>query len=351
MKLRSVWSYLLCVIKDGHSAKGQQIVLAWYSFAGRSYRRDGAPCTGAGNIADSLARGELQSEALAWSLGFDPQEAFSVGFQARFRATPSSTGALDICDILPSKNSASLKIYDDKLLASLRCDGVDIAITAKRQSVGKHSVISDSPETNVLPGLSAFRLRLLDFNARLKTDRCTEDVGGVAYFQQVRSRIPLVPWDWCYCVFPDGSLAGISTFRVGRDLFASDKNIRSDDISAFNMPIFSRGFFLDGRSGKLFRMARSKVVSSINIEGRGRIKSIVASDGSGFHMQFDVVVQDSHSLEFARDLRPFSNLNFCYRSSVGSVEKFIFEKRGSEIGRRSFETGSCNLERTYGLML
>ena len=336
---------------DGDCAQGQQIALAWYSFAGRSYRKDGAPRDGAGNIDASLARGEFQSEALAWSLGFGPQEAFSVGFQGRFRASPSASGALDISDIVPGSDSARRTLRDDSLLASLRCDGVDIAINANKQSVGKMSVISDSPETKVVPGLSAFRLRLLDFEGRLQIDGRTQVISGVAYFQQVRAHIPLLPWDWCYCIFPDGSLAGISTLRIGRDLFASDKNIKSDSISTFDMPIFSRGFFLDGKNGKLFRMARSKVVSSISIEGRGRVKRIVASDDSGSHMQFDVVVLDSHSLEFSRDQWPFSNPAFYYRSSVGAVEKFSFKRRGSEIDNRSFETGFCNLERTYGLML
>lgn len=349
MTLRCVWSYLLCVVEGSDAAHSRQVALAWFSFAGKSYCRDGISCAGAGRIEEALAKAEVQSEAVAWSLGFDPEEAFSVGFQGSFSTSPTVNGAYDIGGGTQGKNASSLKLFDDTLLASICCGPVEIAIKGKRRFPNETREESDSSDTTVVPGLSAFRWRCVDFTGRMTVRDHSRDLGGVAYFQQVRSHIPLLPWDWCYCVFPDGSIAGISTLRIGRDLIADERHIRSDRISLLDLPIFSRGFFLDGRTGRLFRMTRSKVVRSTG-EQDGQKKRILASDGQGCQMQLDVIIDDAHSFNFSRTTSRLPGRRFHYRSSTGAVRNFSFRNERAESDNRSFQTGTCNLERTYGIM-
>ncbi len=312
---------------------------------------DGEQCEGAGNIADALARGEIAAQAISWSLGFEPVETFSVNFQGHFRNATSENGALNIRTLGPGPNSASLEVGNGGLLATMRCDGVDVEIQANKPS-GRNGIGDfDSPDTTVVSGLSAFRWRSLEFQGRLKIGNTVQDIRGTAYFQQVRSHIPLLPWDWCYCVLPNGCRAGISTLRLGSDLFASERYIESDRISRFNKRIFSRGFFLDGETGRSFRMTRSRVVGSTAVDGKGRVKHIVARDEEGTRMQFDVVIQDTHALQFSRGKGVLSIPAFHYRSSLGAVENFVFERQGHAHDYRSFDAGCCNLERTFGLML
>lgn len=351
MRLRCIWSYLLCVIRSSDGAQSRQVALAWYAFAGRSYRRDGVSRDGAGDIAEALARGEIAAEAVAWSLGFEPEDAFSVGFQGRFRSVTSMSGALDIGTVALGQNSASIEVCDDGLFANLCCNGIEVEIGAKGLLCGTAIGSQESPETTIIPGLSAFRWRSLEFQGRLKTRNSVQEIQGTAYFQQVHSRIPLLPWDWCYCVFSDGSLAGVSTLRLGRDLFASKRYIESDCTSRLNKQIFSRGFFLDGESGRSFRMTRSSVFGSTDVDGKRQVKHIAAHNEDGSRMQFDVVIQDSHAFQFSRGSGVFSNPRFHYRSSLGAVENFRFERAGSVCENRSIDSGHCNLERTFGLML
>lgn len=349
MTIRCVWSYLLCIVEGRDRTQSQQIVLAWFSFAGRSYRRDGILRDGAGKIEEALGNGEIQSEVVAWSLGYEPQSAFSFGFQGGFRTSPSSSGAFNINGGMPGQNFTSLEFYEDTLLARICSDSIEIAINGERRcgNGGREGI--DSSDTTVVSGLSAFRWRSIDFKGRIEARGHSQDINGIAYFQQVRSHIPLLPWDWCYCVLPDGSISGISTLRIGRDLIPNEKHIRSDRISLFDLSIFSRGFFLDGRTGKLFRMTRSRVVNSI-IEGEGCVKRILASDGNGCQITLDVKIEGAHTFKFSRAALPFFNLAFHYRSSIGSVQKFSFENQRNESFSRLFHTGICNLERTYGVM-
>ncbi len=349
MALRCVWSYLLCVVKGNDLAQSQQIALAWFSFAGQFYYRDGILRKGAGSLEEALARGEVQSEAVAWSLGYAPLDAFSFGFQGSFRTSPSASGAFNINSGTPGQNSTSLHFHDDSFLARITCDSTEIVIDGKRRSGNDAREGSDGSDTTVVPGLSAFRGRSIDFKGRIKVKGRSRDISGVAYFQQVRSHIPLLPWDWCYCVLPDGSIAGISTLRIGRNLIASERRVRFDGISFFDLSIFSRGFFMDGRTGRLFRMTRSKVVKS-TIEGEQCAKLILANDGISCQMEIDLKIEDAHRFKFSRTTLPFFNLGFHYQSSIGTIKEFSFKNQCNEEDNRLFHTGICNLERTYGFM-
>lgn len=349
MTLRCVWSYLLCVVEGSSSARSRQVALAWFSFAGKSYNRDGISRAGAGSIEDALTKAEVQSEAVAWSLGFDPQEAFSVGFQGSFRTSPTVNSAYDLDGGTQEIGTSSLKLSDETLLANICCGPVKIAISGKRRFPYGARGGRDNSDTTVVPGLSAFRWRCIDFSGRMNVRGHSREIDGVAYFQQVRSHIPLLPWDWCYCAFPDGSIAGISTLRIGRDLIVSEKHVRSGRISSLDLPIFCRGFFVDSKTGRFFRMTRSKVVRSASKRNEQK-KRILASDGQGRRMQFEVIIEDAHNFDFSRSTLRHPGCRFHYRSSTGAVRDFSFQNERDESDNRSFQTGVCNLERTYGIM-
>jgi len=349
MPLRCVWSYLLCVADGSESAEPGQLALAWFSFGGKTYSRDGIPRAGAGRLDKALRLGEVQSEAVAWSLGFDQPNLFSVAFDGNFHASLGASGAYDITGGGEDQSALNLTLKDETLSANLVCGPVAISIDGKWRSSKNIAGEPDTSGTNVVAGLSAFRWRCIDFSGQLNVGDHARTLGGVAYFQQVHSYIPLLPWDWCFCVFPDGSIAGISTLRVGRDLIADFQHVQSDRISRIDMTVFSRGFFLDGATGRLFRMKRSKVVRPLGEQERS-VRRILASDGQGCRMQIDVTVQSAHSFEFGRRMFPFPDRRFYYRSCAATVRGFSFQNDRDTRDSRFFRTGICNLERTYGIM-
>lgn len=349
MPLRCVWSYLLCVADGSEFAEAGQLALAWFSFRGKTYSRDGIPHAGAGRLDEALRVGPVQSEAVAWSLGFDQPNLFSVAFEGNFHVSLGASGAYDITGGGKDQSALNLRLKDETLFASLACGPVEVSIEGKWRSSKNIAGEPDTAGTNVVAGLSAFRWRRIDFSGQLKVGDHGRTLGGVAYFQQVHSHIPLLPWDWCFCVFPDGSIAGISTLRVGRDLIADVQHVQSDRISLIDMTVFSRGFFLDGATGRLFRMKRSKVVR-LPGEQDTSIRRILASDGQGCRMQIDVTVQSTHSFEFGRRMFPFPGRRFHYRSCAATVQDFSFQNDRDIRDSRFFSTGTCNLERTYGIM-
>lgn len=350
MNLRCIWWYLLCMLEDGSFKGNRQIVLAWYSFSGRAYRRNGENRTAASNLERSMERGRLQCEALAWSLGPNQRDNFFVGFDDCFELDSSPMDVFHLSTPDSGKACACLSVCSPELSAAFSCGEIEIKITGRRRLLTQVGSQHADQTTSVILGLSAYRFRALDFEGSLNLKGEMQPIKGVAYFQHVRSYLPLLPWDWCYCSFPDGSVAGISALRLGRDLLPHWGHDENEARRKINFPIFSRGFFIDGISGSFTRLSRAGV-HCCRTESGEIIKRVEASNGGLVRMQWDVHEHDWNSLAFTRKALPLFESHFRYKSSRGVVRNFSLAREDCAAGGRIINIGHCNLERTIGMFI
>lgn len=348
--LRCIWWYLLCLVENENFQGGKQIILAWYSFAGSSYLRNGLLRHGSGKLEQCLDQGSIQCEVLAWSLDAKQKDTFFAGFTDRFEVEASPGGRFRLCGIGSGDKSAYISVCSPNLSAAFCCDGIEISLTGKRRPIREVKSEFIKAKTSVVSGLSAYRFHMLDLEGTLNYKGDMQRLRGIAYFQHVRSYLPLLPWDWCYSRFPDGSVAGVSVLRLGRDLLSCGVNSEREHRSKIELPIYSRGFFIDGPTGTLTRLTKASLTNPKISDSGKYIQHVEASDGRHVNMQWDVFPVTSHSLVFAREYMPFLHSQFSYKSSYGEVRNFSLTRSDSDTGNRTIEIGYCNLERAHGFI-
>lgn len=210
-------------------------------------------------------------------------------------------------------------------------------------------IVKIAPKGGRFGGVQYIPWRRFAFEGEFTTEKGTEKLEGLGYFQRVLMNIPMLPWTWIYIIFQDGSIFSSFMINFGPHLFNRKLNHMNQFSERFKYHVKPRSFFFDPETQQTIHWEHSWVIPKlrdddlvdffikVRMDDGDYLEMKVSSHG---HSQFTL---DSRKLGKAWEAKYIYNE---YMVELDNIKGKITGKPINDLGK-----GWGNIEYTHGMGL
>lgn len=332
------WWYALLLIEVDDKEPRQQIVMSWTTFPTDGYSMDGRQVRPRGRSALADVEENAYGLTLSWRHDGAGLQYPLVSYRSPIIVEDIGNGVTRVAS--SASGSESSLLFGEKLLSiRIRSAGIELFVDG---SLGTDTSALSSSDSKLM---YAQRVRRLRFQGHTSSKGASRPVAGIAYFQHVILKKAMVPWQWTYAVFADGSVAAASAIYWGPNSLKRSNSLWHPFAENLKLLHVSRGYFIDGSSLRLRRFPSSSIRLRSPLKGSVPLAATVTLNGDdGIWLEWDFEASDR--LGFALT-GPGPFRHFYYNSFFGKIER-VRSNFLSDVERLG--SGSCNLEHTFGLL-
>ncbi|TBG85555.1 hypothetical protein ELG69_16320 [Rhizobium leguminosarum] len=229
-----------------------------------------------------------------------------------------------------------------KVAIFLRSPSLSFAFSCWRE----HEEIAAEPRRRTRALFQGSSVRRVVFDGWLTIEGQTKTaVSGIAYLQEVYLSGLLFPWNWHYVTLADGSVLGASVVRFGANAlsFAPNRPIWLSE--ALSLPLLSRGYWIDGQTGKMLRFQKASIHLAQNLVGEIVGARVQVSDREGNFVSWLSETRNAVRTRLRNGRRAYN-----YAAHLGQVTELNGSIHGNRLNLHDRKSGFTNFEYTSGLL-